>query len=168
MIRTRAELQAAIDVVRNETAVGGNTRDRVATLLQDIVDSSAITFGSTTAFDSTPINPGAGTLTLWSRAIGASIDIEVEVRAHFSNAAGERWIGTLACVAKRVGSGALVIVVQLARAPWILDDAAWAPVFEVSGNTLRLRMTADATAGITPRGEISYRETDTSGDPILT
>jgi len=144
-------------------------RDPVVGWAKALNSAPSLSLNSTSVnITETPISGGSGTSTLWSRAIGESTDIEADVRAStFSTASGKRWTGTLTCTAKRTGAGALTITSQAASVPWILDDSLWSPVFDTSGNSLRFRITADATASIVPRGSVTFREVVTSSDPAI-
>jgi hypothetical protein len=144
-------------------------RDAVVGWAKALNSAPSLSLNSTSVnITETPISGGSGTATLWSRPIAESTDIEVDVRAStFSTASGKRWTGTLTCTAKRAGAGALTITSQAASVPWILDDSLWSPIFDTSGDTLRFRITADATASIVPRGSITFREVSTSSDPAI-
>jgi hypothetical protein len=119
------------------------------------------------ALAQTPLAAASGVNTLWSYAVPASTDVRAVVDANFSAASGDRWIGSLACTAKRIGSGALAVTGQAMGAALELTDSAWAPAWVAVGNTLSLQVTGDTSYQIVPRGVVRYQTTDTSGDPSI-
>lgn len=45
-LKTYSQLLSQIDEIRNETAIGGNTRQRVAQVLEDMLDSTLVYAGT--------------------------------------------------------------------------------------------------------------------------
>lgn len=65
---TDAELTTQADVIRNETASGGNTKDRIADMFQALIDSKVNVAGSKTiglaaSDETTPITAGTAKIT---------------------------------------------------------------------------------------------------------
>jgi hypothetical protein len=120
--------------------------------------------GTIAAVSSTPIPALSGSSTLWSTAVAASTDVTVAARLDCSAYSGDRCSGTLHCVARRVGSGALSVISQAFGAAVELTDPNWDPRFDTDSNTLRLRLTADDSYAISPRGLVQVFTSDTSAD----
>jgi hypothetical protein len=119
---------------------------------------------------STTVLQGSGANTLWSLPIPAATIVLVAVDAvcYTGTVAGiatKEWVGTLVCVVSRAGSSAPVIVSQTACVPWALTDSRWNPVFDLSVNTLRLRMTSDTASDVICTLEVSTKSRVTSDSP---
>jgi len=113
------------------------------------------------------LGKNSGTHTLWSKSISAATNVSVEATLACSaddGISGKELSGVLTCTAKRKGTGALAITSQAAAVPWLLDDLAWNPIFDIGGNDLRLRLTSDSLCIIKPRGSVRIELVDTSAD----
>jgi hypothetical protein len=147
------------------TAVSGITASETASGVSVVAGALTIPSAQIIAAQTIPAN--TGTVTLWSRAVAAATDVRVEIDAvcyagASEGVVGDRWNGTICCVAHRSGTGALAIDTQIASVPWALSEPLWDPEFDTSDNTLRLRLTSDASNDIVANLTIRVYEKSTS------
>ena len=121
--KTDAQLLAEAQVINDETAIGGNTKGRVANMLKDIIDSKA-------SIDQLTVSTASGTITLdmgnqADRMFKGSGNINGPKTWIFSNTTGSILIRSFIFVMTTLDAQTMPANVAMSDARW--DGTIWTP-----------------------------------------